>query len=71
MRSVFVFQRQGIGLDNYKDKESLSSGKSSVDDIVDIMKSSNKTSDGKNIITQLDDFAEVIDSFATGIWTKK
>ena len=58
-------------MDNYKDKESLSSGKSSVDDIVDIMKSGNKTSDGKNIITQLDDFAEVIDSFATGIWTKK
>ena len=36
------------------------SGNSSVDDIVDIMKSGEMTSDGRNIITQLDDNTKVI-----------
>lgn len=36
------------------------SGSSSVDDIVDIMKSGEMTSDGRNIITQLDDNTKVI-----------
>lgn len=40
--------------------EMLKSGSSSVDDIVDIMKSGEMTSDGRNIITQLDDNTKVI-----------
>lgn len=36
------------------------SGSSSVNDIVDIMKSGNMTADGRNIITQLDENTKVI-----------
>ena len=38
----------------------IESGSSSVNDIVDIMKSGNMTADGRNIITQLDENTKVI-----------
>lgn len=41
-------------------REALESGSSSVNDIVDIMKSGNMTADGRNIITQLDENTKVI-----------
>lgn len=34
------------------------------------MKSGEKTPDGKNIIYQLDELGEVIDSFLLGVWIK-
>jgi len=44
----------------YPANNGAESGSSSVNDIVDIMKSGNMTADGRNIITQLDENTKVI-----------
>lgn len=44
----------------FEDESETESGSSSVNDIVDIMKSGNMTADGRNIITQLDENTKVI-----------
>ena len=71
-QEAYQKMRQDLGLDSksgYKDSgvgngkdpwRSYESGSSSVNDIVDIMKSGNMTTDGRNIITQLDENTKVI-----------
>ena len=71
-QEAYQKMRKDLGLDSksgYKDSgvgngkdpwRSYESGSSSVNDIVDIMKSGNMTTDGRNIITQLDENTKVI-----------
>ena len=56
-----VARKLGVDVDASRNTgRNSESGSSSMDDIVDIMKSGEMTSDGRNIITQLDDNTKVI-----------